>query len=224
MRQLLLFLIAAPLLAAQIRVNAGGGVSGAYGADQYFTGGAAYTATVAVPAGLPDYLKTSRAGNFSYRFPVSDGSYTVVLHFVENSSAITAAGQRSFSVAINGSSVIPSLDLFAVAGINVEVVKTFPATAAGNGISIAFTTIVRNAVVSAIEVLPVPTSPVVGFRPTQGLGGTFKISASAIACYVNGIRQYQGTDYVYDGTTVTPNAGTLMADAAGALICDYTPK
>jgi len=160
-----------PLL-AQIHINSGGGVTGIYGADQYFTGGAAYTATIPFPAGTPEQLRTSRGGNFSYNFPVPAGTYTVSLHFFESSSAISGAGQRVFSVSLNGSPVIPSLDIFAAAGLNSELVKTFPITAT-NAISIVFTTITRNAVVSAIDIMPVATAPANPFPgcASDGNGG-----------------------------------------------------
>jgi len=156
-------LLVASQLLAQIHINAGGPVAGIYGADQYFTGGQAYTSPMALPVGGGDYLRTERypstgATSFSYKFPVADGQYSVTLHFIENSTAINAAGQRVFSVSINGSQVLQSLDLFATVGLNVELVKTFTATAAGNGIGVVFTTIMRNAVVSAIDVIAVPTT------------------------------------------------------------------
>ena len=142
---------------AQIHINSGGGVVAGYSSDQYFTGGTAYQATIPLPAGMADYLKTSRGGNFSYKFPVTDGNYTISLRFVENSSAVTARGQRVFSVSINGATVLPALDIFAAAGINQEYVQTFTTLASGgNGITVQFVTSVRNAVVSAIDVVPIP--------------------------------------------------------------------
>jgi len=142
---------------ADIHINCGGGVVAGYSSDQYFTGGTAYSATVPVPAGTPDYLRTSRGGNFSYRFPVADGNYSVTLRFVENSAAVTTRGQRVFSVTINGAVVLPALDIWAAVGINKEYVQTFTVLAfGGGGITAQFQTLVRNAVVSAIDVVPIP--------------------------------------------------------------------
>jgi len=301
----LFLLISALPLAAQIRINAGGSATGLYLADQLYIGGQVYVSPLALPAGGADYLRDERypatnASSFGYRFPVSDGTYTVVLHFIENSTAVTAPGQRVFSVSINGLPVIPSIDLAAVAPLNTPIDRTFTvAAAAGAGISMIFTTIVRNAVVSAIEVIPAPVNanpfapcvpldggiacpggftsgynsqyvgtlaangltylfpdnsdptgrflkivgldtcanadptikppcyktawaapPVIGFLPGTT---TFTVSASALACYLNGIRLTPNVDYTYDGSTFAPIAGTALA-AGGAIICDYTPK
>ena len=152
---------------ADIHINCGGGVSGGYSSDQYYTGGTNYAASITMPAGMPDYLRTSRGGtfpagsstggNFSYRFPVADGNYTVTLRFAETSAAVTTRGQRVFAVTINGAVVLPALDIWAAVGLNKEYVQTFTVLASGgNGITATFQTLVRNAVVSAIDVVPIP--------------------------------------------------------------------
>lgn len=138
---------------AQVHVNA------CTPGDSNFTGGACYASPIPIPAGAPSYLQQERYGNFSYHFPMADGQYTVSLHFIENSTAITGVGQRQFNVAINGAQVLAAFDL-AGAGLNTPVDRSFPVLAAGGtGVTITFTTVLRNAVVSAIDVTgpPAPT-------------------------------------------------------------------
>ncbi len=145
-----------------------------------------YTSPIALPAGAPAYFQKERYGAFSYHFAVPDGAYTVALHFIENSTAITGAGQRFFSVGIGGTVVLPSLDLFATAGLNTPVDRSFPATASGGtGITIGFTAIVRNAVVSAIDIMPIPQPAFPGCSPdgTQGIqcAGGFSVAPGGFA-------------------------------------------
>lgn len=163
------FLLAFTLL-AQIHVNA------CTPTDSNFTGGTCYTSPIPLPVGAPLYLQQERYGNFSYRFPVADGAYTVALHFIENSTAVTAVGQRVFSVGINGVALISSLDLTATAPLNTPVDRSFPITASGGtGISITFTATIRNAVVSAIDITPI-------VAPTNPFPGCSSDGASGISC------------------------------------------
>jgi hypothetical protein len=56
----------------------------------------------------------------------------VTLYFAE--SFWTAAGQRTFNVAINGATVLTAFDIFAAAGgANRAIARTFNTTANGNG-------------------------------------------------------------------------------------------
>jgi hypothetical protein len=63
---------------------------------------------------------TSRVGSaFQYTFGQAEGlepgqSYTVALHFAEMD--FSEAGDRTFTVQINGDSVLQDLDVFAAAG------------------------------------------------------------------------------------------------------------
>jgi fibronectin type 3 domain-containing protein len=81
-----------------------------------------------------------RSGVFTYTIPglTAGTQYTVLLHFAE--TYFTAAGDREFNVAINGTSVLSNLDVYATVGANAALVKTFTATANSSGdIVIAFT-------------------------------------------------------------------------------------
>lgn len=68
--------------------------------------------------------QTERYGAFSYEIPVTaNGYYTVKLHFAEIYQ--NSAGARSFSVAIEGNTVINGLDLYSEVGHDVGYTATF---------------------------------------------------------------------------------------------------
>ncbi|AXC12578.1 Beta-galactosidase [Acidisarcina polymorpha] len=96
----------------------------------------------------------ARAGVFTYTIPglTAGAQYTVLLHFAE--TYFTAAGDRVFNVAINGTTVLPGLDIYAAVGINAALVKQITATANSSGqLVIAFTAGAANQpIVSGIEV------------------------------------------------------------------------
>jgi hypothetical protein len=81
------------------------------------------------------------------------GTYTVRLHFAELYQ--NGAGLRTFNVAINGSMVLSNFDVFQVAGgLKKALVESFTARANSQGkLTITFTAIKGNAMVSGLEVL-----------------------------------------------------------------------
>jgi beta-glucanase (GH16 family) len=142
------------------QVNAGGGAVSPFAADQGSSGGNTYSSANAVAtAGVANaapaaVYQSERYGNFTYATAglTPSAPYTVRLHFAE--IYWSAAGRRVFHVALNGTQVLTSFDIFAVAGANKAVVRDFAASANASGqIAIAFTTVVDNAKVSGIEVL-----------------------------------------------------------------------
>lgn len=224
------FLFAVPILAQSYHINCGGGVSGTYGADQFFVGGQNYVSPIALPAGAPAYLTDERypaAGqlSFGYQFPVADGQYTVVLHFIENSTAITGPGQRSFNVAINGQQVIANLDLAAVAPLNTPIDKTFTVTATGaSGISMVFTTVVRNAVVSAIDITPV-AAPLIpcAIKNQRTLSCSGPVEFGAGSTYAPGIT-LNGVTYLFPVPDGTDTTGKLLKDFGKVSCANVDPE
>jgi len=114
-----------------------------WSADVDYTGGTAAVATSPVTiAGTdsPVLYNGQRYGDpsFSYRFTVPDGTYTVTLKFAE--TYVTGPGMRLFGVAINGTTVETSFDIYAAAGaMNTAVDETYPVTVSGGQIEIDFT-------------------------------------------------------------------------------------
>jgi len=146
-------------------VNAGGvtytDVSGnTWNRDYDFIGGntSATNTTVSGTTSSPLY-ETSRWGTFSYQFPVSNGSYTVILKFAE--LYFTRAGSRLFNVNINGTVVLTNFDIVAQAGGALKALdKSFPVTVTNSKITIQFTPgIADQPMVNAIEVLTVNGAP-----------------------------------------------------------------
>src|SRR5437016_14449243 len=72
--------------------------------------------------------------SFGYSIPLADGNYNVTLDFAE--TYVTAAGQRIFSVSINGTQVLTNFDIYAAAGgMNIAVQRTFPVTVTNGTLS-----------------------------------------------------------------------------------------
>ena len=195
-------------------VNAGGaaykdstGVS--YAADGKYTGGTAATAasTVAISGTTDSALyQSERYGNFTYNLPVANGTYNVTLKFAE--IYWTAAGQRVFSVAIGGKTVVSNLDIFAKVGKNAAYDVVVPATVTNGVLSISFTSQVNNAKVSAIKVAPAtsattPTASQVVFS-TNGGGAQYTdstgVSYAADSKYTGGTAATADATVAFTGT------------------------
>ncbi|QMU29621.1 choice-of-anchor tandem repeat GloVer-containing protein [Adhaeribacter radiodurans] len=147
-----------------VRLNTGGEAAtsslGSFSADNYFSGATSISATTSPIANTTDdilYQNNRRAtdvgGSFTYNIPVSNGSYTVKLHFAE--TFYTAAGQRKFNVSAEGASWLSNYDIVAAAGgTKVAVVATKNIKVADGSLTLLFSSVVDKACVAAIEVLP----------------------------------------------------------------------
>jgi hypothetical protein len=148
---------------AVVQIDAGGGATGTFAADEYFSTGTEFTTSSTVstadvinPAPEAVYQSVRWAPSFTYTVPgLSAGaSYTVRLHFAELS--FSGAGERVFNVAINGTTVLNNFDVFAASGgENVALVEQFNTTATSSGnIVISFTQgTADNPDIAGIEVL-----------------------------------------------------------------------
>jgi hypothetical protein len=156
-----------------IAINAGGPAVNPFLADEDFTGGSTINhantidlSGVTNPAPAAVY-QTARIGNFSYTIPgfAPGSSQKVRLHFAE--TFFTTAGSRTFNVSINGTQVLSNFDIFATAGAtNKAVIEEFTENADSSGMyTITTTSVVNNALISGIEIVPgaacstVPTTP-----------------------------------------------------------------
>jgi fibronectin type 3 domain-containing protein len=169
-----------------LRIDSGGkGYTSAAGvawtADQRFSGGSTYTYPARdILGGTDDPLHLSiRLGrSFSYTLPAAPGAYTLRLHFAE--CWFTAAGGRKFNVTVNGSPALTNFDVAAAAGGgNRLVVRELPVTVTGASVTVAFQTVLNDALVNAIELIPsdgggeeTPTPPAAptGLQATAGNG------------------------------------------------------
>jgi len=78
-------------------------------------------ATNPAPAAVYQSVAGRRRSTTPSAVLTAGNSYLVRLHFVELS--FTAAGQRTFNVAINGTSVLANFDIFANAGANHALIR-----------------------------------------------------------------------------------------------------
>jgi hypothetical protein len=135
--------------------------------ERYFRGGRVNTRTNTI-AGTsePELYQCERFGNFSYAIPVSQGSYRLTLKFAEAYFGDTNAGKggtgsRVFNVSCNGEPLLKNFDIYREAGgENRAVDKTFrglQASAQGK-LLLTFVPVQNYASVSAIEVVPEPSS------------------------------------------------------------------
>jgi hypothetical protein len=151
--------------ASTVRINSGGPTAtvslGTFAADNYFAGSTVnYTNAVAIANTTDDVIyqtyrrpTATTSGVMSYNIPVTNGTYTVKLHFAE--IAQTAAGARTFNVTAEGGSWLSNYDIFVAAGgANRAVVETKNVTVNDGTLNLNFTSLVNRACVAAIEVLP----------------------------------------------------------------------
>ena len=167
------------------RINAGGtqltNSIGTFNADAYFTTtpGQTYATSSAIAATTDDAMyQTERSsiidkGTLGYAFPVSNGQYTVVLHFAE--IFFTAANNRVFDVNIEGTKVLDNFDIFKKAGAFTATTENFTVNVADGILNIDFSALaidggINRPKVSAIEILGAAATTVTYYRDADGDG------------------------------------------------------
>jgi hypothetical protein len=169
-------------------IDAGGSATGNFVADTDFNTGNQYSDTSSaintsgVGESIPQAVwQTCRWNSaFTYTIPglTAGATYTVALDWAE--LTWTAVGQRKFNVAINGTQVLTSFDVYATAGYKTALQKQFLTVANSSGqIVIAFTQGgADNPFISGIEIYqpsgtPTPTpSPTLVTAVNAGGGAT----------------------------------------------------
>ena len=126
-----------------ISMNAGGQAVEQFASENFSAGGFTNyhiltidTSTVEHPAPQGVY-QTEHWGASDWAIPNLDprATYLLRLHFVENTTLLSAAGKRLFNVVVNGEQVLTNFDIFATAGaISKAVVEDFIVTPDENGI------------------------------------------------------------------------------------------
>lgn len=128
---------ATPGTTTSLAIDSGGGAVAPFVADEEFNGGdvgAAVTTTISTngvtdPAPQAVY-QTSRIASFTYILTglEANATYNLRLHFAE--TYFTAANQRVFNVAVNGTPFLQNFDIFAKAGgANQALIESTPAVA-----------------------------------------------------------------------------------------------
>jgi hypothetical protein len=207
-----LIVLAPVSLPLPIRVNTGGtaytdSFGQAWLADTGYLQGTSFSTASAIAAttdaALYQDLRYSASGPLSYQFVVPNGNYTVNLKFAELFYA--AAGQRVFDVAINGTTVISHLDVFATAGgANKALDASYPVTVANGVLAIALTPVTGLPILSALEILTAPT-----FTP-------IRVNAGG-AAYTDTLGQSWSADTGYQQGTAYATASAIAGTPDGAL-------
>ncbi len=216
--------------------NSGGGDNSFVADEDYSTGGTTYsvTNTITIPAGVATtaapaaVYQSARQGTVTYTIPslTAGTSYSVRLHFAE--LYFSAAGDRVFNVAINGTSVLTNFDIYATAKANfTAVVEQFTATANSSGqIVIAFTNgTIDQPMINGVEVLgsstsctTVPSAPT-GFTATAASSSSIGLSWTAVTpptgCTISSYSVYGSTTSGF-----TPSSANLIA--SGVTTTTYT--
>lgn len=121
----------------------------AFQADAFVTGGVLWVDPT-MGAGIWGTLRY--APSFAYDIPVTNGFYNVKFDLLEPNK--TAAGQRVFTISVNGTTS-DAIDIFALTkAINVQTSVQLMAIVGNGHLRITFQASIGNAVVSAIEVSP----------------------------------------------------------------------
>lgn len=86
-----------------------------YRADRFASAGTPQTVTDPITGVTEDALyQSERYGSYSYEIPVTNATYSVVMHFAELYH--TTAGARSFDVSVEGQIKLNDVDLFSLVG------------------------------------------------------------------------------------------------------------
>ncbi|MDC6390952.1 malectin [Maribacter sp. PR1] len=113
---------------------------------------------------IPEIYKTERYGDtdeLSYDFPVTNGNYSVALHFMESyfgSIEPGGTGSRVFDVSIEGTKVLDNFDIYDEVGADVASIKQFNTSVNDGILNIYFSSLSADggadyAKISAIEVV-----------------------------------------------------------------------
>ncbi|HEY1014537.1 MAG TPA: carbohydrate-binding protein, partial [Herpetosiphonaceae bacterium] len=199
-------------------INAGGGATGNWQADAYFSGGNQFSdsSTAINTSGYLDpnvapqavYQACRWAPSFSYTIPglTPGASYVVLLHWAELS--FQTAGARKFNVSVNGTQVLTAFDVFAAAGYKRAIGRSFNAVANGSGqIVVAFSNGgADNPFISGIEIIspngatPTPVTPQPTATNTPLPTGTPLPTNTPTATPTTGQTPYGGSPRAVPGT------------------------
>ena len=127
------------------------------------TGKDAFTGTnlTDAPSGVYDSNRFDDEGGLEleWDFPVTvAGSYEVKLYFAETSSKNNEVGDRIFDVVVEGDLVLDDYDIVGDVGFQAAVLKQFTTVVSDGNIDIDFLTVYGDPLISAIEILPTPTT------------------------------------------------------------------
>ncbi|MCW5517232.1 PKD domain-containing protein [Muriicola sp. Z0-33] len=150
-----------------LRINAGGPeimhAGKLFSADQLFQGGVPFSNSNAQVPVLFQTERTASPPTFDYEIPVTNGDYTIILHFAEiywgaTGSGPGGIGNRIFDVRIENALVLDNYDINADVGPETTVSKSFDTNITDGELNIHFSALaadggVNQPKISAIEVI-----------------------------------------------------------------------
>jgi hypothetical protein len=117
-----------------------------------YNGGDAYQVADDIAATEDDDLfRSERWGSSGYAFDVENGVYDVSLYFAE--IYFESPGMRVFDVIVEGDTLIRDLDIFAEAGHDMALIKSFQVTVADSQLNIGFVSVIEDPKIAAIEII-----------------------------------------------------------------------
>lgn len=123
-----------------------------YEADRFSSGGTINTTTDPI-AGTSNaaLYQSERYGTFTYSIPVSKASYSLVLNLVELFH--TSPGSRSFSVVVEGQTLVTGLDIFSKVGHDsAYILRANNIPVSDGALTIQFTSQVDNATLAGLAI------------------------------------------------------------------------
>jgi hypothetical protein len=129
--------------------------------DRYYTGGRQISdGEIVTGTEDPELFLSQRYGNFSYRFPVPPGKYTLRLLFAEtffgpHNRGKGGPGSRIFNVLCGGATLLHHFEIFKEAGERRAIEKVFHGLVpnAQGRIDVTFEPVVQYATVNALELI-----------------------------------------------------------------------
>jgi hypothetical protein len=215
-------------------INAGGGAAGSFVADTDFNQGNEFSDTstsintsgVSNPAPQAVYQTCRWNSSFTYTIPglTAGKTYYVDLDWAE--LTFQAAGDRVFNVAINGTAVLSSFDVYAQVGYKKALQKQFTVTANSSGqIVIAFTQGgADNPFINGIEIwqLSGSSTPTPTPTPTTGtLVTAINAGGGAAGSFVADTDFNQGNEFSDTSTSINTSGVSNPAPQAVYQTCRW---
>ncbi len=203
-----------------VRIKAGGQSSKdssnkVWAADTNFIDGTGFSTVLPVTNTQDQNLfQSGRIGDsFAYQFALPNGKYLINLGFVE-SPYITGKDQRVFDVWVEDKVELNDLDIWSEVGSQKALVKTIKVNVKDGFLDIDFESVVNQALVSFIEIIPDKTNGNVSTNPVSTLTNTSSLSAQKTDSNLLLAAAPQAA-LAPTNTTLINSGGTQYTDTAG---------
>jgi hypothetical protein len=201
-----------------------------WGPDRFFSGGnvLVHPAERILRTLDPDIYRRLRSGDFRYDIPLDRGTYELHLHFAETglsdfiSAESSGEGQRVFTVRANGKPLLEFFDAVAdAAGANMADERVFRdiSPADDGALHLAFSPLRGNAMVSAVELLPVGAGKARPVRLRAGWTSSWQDPAGqqwqADSYFLGGNALARTTNPAQEGNSIAPDIALYASERWG---------